>query len=132
MTDIESVNVYSVELEPWDLETLEKLEGDPRTRGRIVYEAGPGGSGFGPLGFAVGVYEQQPCTTAYRLEQNETVHLLDGDVRIELDSGVSVELGPGDITVLPQGQLSTWTFRKPSRVLFVLSAPPSGVDEATD
>lgn len=130
MRESNSDNVHTVPLEPWDLDTLEVVEGDPRTHGNILYESGPGGSGFGPGGFAVGVYEQEPCVTAYRLEQNETVHVLKGSVHIALDDGVSVELGPGDITVLPQGRKSRWTFREPTRVLFMLSAAPTTESEA--
>jgi uncharacterized protein len=125
-------NVHSVELEPWDLDTLETLDGDPQTRGHLIFEEGPDGSGFGPGGFAVGVYHQQPCTTRYRLEQNETVHVLDGDISIDLDGEETVELRSGDLAVLPQGRLSTWTFRTPTRVLFVLSASPTADDTTAD
>jgi len=114
-------NVDGVALEPWEPEGLEVLEGDPQTRGHIFFESGPGGSGFGPGGTVVGVYEQQPCKTRYRLVQTETVHLLAGDIQIELDNGESVGLHPGEITVLEKGNVSTWAFRSASRVLFVLS-----------
>jgi len=114
-------NVDGVALEPWEPEGLEVLEGDPQTRGHIFFESGPDGGGFGPGGTVVGVYEQQPCKTRYRLVQTETVHLLDGDIQIELDNGESVGLRPGEITVLEKGNVSTWAFRSASRVLFVLS-----------
>jgi uncharacterized cupin superfamily protein len=120
MTKLSSVNVQTIALEPWDAEGLEVLEGDPQTHGMAFHEEGPDG-GFGPGGFAVGVYEQEPCKTAYRLQQNETVHVLKGDILIELDDGSSVELGAGDVAVLPKGRHSTWTFRATTRVFFVLS-----------
>jgi len=84
-----------VALEPWEPEGLEVLEGDPQTRGHIFFESGPEGSGFEPGGTVVGVYEQQPCKTRYRLVQTETVHLLDGDIQIELDNGGERRPPPG-------------------------------------
>ncbi len=130
MKTVKAVNAYDVPLEPWTVETLEVLEGDPQTQAVTIFEDGPGGSGFAPGGFAVGVYQQEPCRTRYRLESSETVHLLKGDVRIALDNGDVHELRDGDVAVLPVGRVSDWTFRATSRVLFVLSPPAAdGTDE---
>lgn len=131
MKTVKAVNAYGVDLEPWFVETLEVIEGDPQTRATTIFEAGPGGSGFAPGGFAVGIYEQQPCRTRYTLESNETVHVLRGDVRIELSNGDAYELRDGDVAVLPEGNVSDWTFRAPSRVLYVLSPPAAGQDGVT-
>jgi uncharacterized cupin superfamily protein len=113
------MNVHTMTLAPWELDTLEVIDGDPRTHGALVHSEGPN-DGFGPGGFAVGVYEQERCVTAYVLEQNETVHVLRGHVCIALDDGTAVELRTGEIAVLPVGRKSTWTFVEATRVLFVL------------
>jgi len=132
MNTVKPVNAYEVALEPWHIDTLEVLEGDPQTRAHTIFESGPGGSGFAPGGFVVGVYEQEPCRTRYLLESSETVHLLHGAVLIELNNGDAFELKPGDVAVLPKGNVSEWTFREHSRVLYVLSPAPAGDDESGD
>lgn len=119
---IPSASIDSTELEPWQPEGVTILDGEPRGRGYVLYED------WGEDGVVVtGIFACEPATTRYRLEQRETIHVLEGQVRIELDSGDAVELGPGDIATLPAGHMSTWTFRTPFKEFFVLSGGPVGV-----
>jgi uncharacterized cupin superfamily protein len=72
----------------------------------------------------VGIFACEPCTMVAELKTDETIHVLEGEARIELDNGHAVELGPGDVAVLPRGAIATWTIKTPFRELFFLSGVP--------
>jgi len=57
----------------------------------------------------------------YSFPGDETFHVLEGEVTIELEGGESVTLGPGDIASFTKGQSSTWTITKPFKKFFVIS-----------
>jgi len=46
-------------------------------------------------------------------EQRETVHVVEGSVRIEFETGPDLELGPGDIASFPAGLAMTWHVSTP-------------------
>jgi len=46
-------------------------------------------------------------------EQRETVHVVEGSVRIEFADGPDLELGPGDIVSFPAGLAMTWHVSTP-------------------
>ena len=54
-------------------------------------------------------------------EQRETVHVLEGSVRIEIAGGPMFELQPGDIASLPAGAVTTWHVTTPFREFWVLA-----------
>lgn len=129
MDKIYSANVNTMELTPWDDEGEADAVEDAISDGRIcILVGGPEDAELkvAPLEQAdgnqvmVGVYACGPGRTNLMLEQNETIHILEGEVRVELDNGDAVELGPGDIAFLPKGHLSTWTIKTPFKELFVL------------
>ena len=63
-----------------------------------------------------------PAHFAYDFEQNETIHVLEGGVTIELDGGPTLELSAGDVASFAAGSHSTWRVtRTPFKELFVLS-----------
>jgi uncharacterized cupin superfamily protein len=51
-------------------------------------------------------------------EQRETVHVLEGSVRIEFENRAPVELGPGDIASFPAGMAMTWYVSTPFKELW--------------
>jgi uncharacterized cupin superfamily protein len=105
-----------VELEPWQPEGVTILEGDPQGRGATIHEAEQEGHFVGVYVFAC-----QPARTSYLLEQNEILHVLEGEVEITLDDGSKVELRPGGVAFLPKGQTSYWWFKTPFRELAIVS-----------
>jgi uncharacterized cupin superfamily protein len=65
---------------------------------------------------------EPPSAFDYAFEQNETIHVLEGEVTIELDGGPRLALRPGDAASFAPGGRSTWqVVRTPFKELFVLS-----------
>jgi uncharacterized cupin superfamily protein len=51
-------------------------------------------------------------------EQRETVHILEGSVRIEFANRPQLELGPGDVASFPAGLAMTWHVSTPFKELW--------------
>ena len=68
-----------------------------------------------------GMFTAAPSRFRYTFAGDESLHVLDGDVEIELDGGPAVRLGPGEIASFPKGASSTWTVHRPLRKFFVIS-----------
>jgi uncharacterized cupin superfamily protein len=51
-------------------------------------------------------------------EQRETVHVLEGSVRIEFEGRPAIDLGPGDIASFPAGVAMTWHITVPFKELW--------------
>ena len=68
-----------------------------------------------------GVFTAQPSTFRYTFGADESLHVVAGDVTIELDSGGSVRLRAGDIASFAAGETSTWTVHEALRKFFVIS-----------
>ena len=70
----------------------------------------------------VGLFTQDPATFPLTWPGDETIIVLEGEVRIELvDTGEVVELKEGDIASFPKGARSVWTVKSPFKEFFVLS-----------
>jgi uncharacterized cupin superfamily protein len=76
-------------------------------------------SGSGML--LTGLWEHGPATFEYVFPADETFHLLEGRVRIEVEGLAPLELTPGDIVSFRKGQASTWTIEERIRKFFVIS-----------
>jgi uncharacterized cupin superfamily protein len=68
-----------------------------------------------------GLWTCQPRTIPYVFPGDETFHVLEGEVHIEVEGGESVALEPGDIASFSKGQVATWTISKPFKKFFVVS-----------
>ena len=90
--------------------------GEPNGRGFTLNEVGEG-DGF----VGVYVFECDPAKTSYKLEQNEILHVLEGEVEIRLDDGSKVELAPGGVAFLPKGQTSHWWFKTRFKELAIVA-----------
>jgi uncharacterized cupin superfamily protein len=63
-----------------------------------------------------------PEPFAYAFAQNETIHVLEGAVVIEVEGGTVLELSEGDIASFAAGSSAVWRIaRTPFKELFVLS-----------
>jgi uncharacterized cupin superfamily protein len=54
-------------------------------------------------------------------DQRETVHVLEGSVRIEVEGRPPIELGPGDLASFPAGVPMTWHVSTPFRELWFMA-----------
>ena len=106
-----------VELSPYELPADSIIAGDPKARGHVVCRHESDGSRL-----VSGIYACSPGTVRARGSSTETIHVLEGDVSIELSNGHCIDLGPGDVAVLPAGHEATWTFHSQFKEVFVLTA----------
>lgn len=93
------------------------LDGDPRARAKVLLHS----AGDAPGGMT-GIFGAESGTVRSPVAGFETFHVIDGRARFERSTGESVEVGPGDIAVLPAGE---WTFTFESRFLAVFVTGPS-------
>jgi uncharacterized cupin superfamily protein len=89
--------------------------GDPRVAGRVIYRSED------PL-VEVGVWS---CTPGgwpiVDRPDTESIRLLEGRARLTDADGRAVELGPGDVLVLPRGWSGRWDVLEPVRKLYVIT-----------
>jgi uncharacterized cupin superfamily protein len=101
--------------EPYEIPEEDVLEGEPNARIHWIRPEGNGSQ-------AVGIYRGDPASFRYSWETDETVHVLEGSVRVELEDGDTVELGVGDIASFTAGGRGVWHILEPFCEVFVLSA----------
>ena len=117
MQEIVSVSLEGqVQLKSYDLPAEALVAGDPQPRAWSV--TSDDGNG---LNVVSGIFEADPGVICNPVRAVETIYVLKGRTRIELDTGDAVDLKAGDIAVLPRGSVATWTFTQPFKEFFVLS-----------
>jgi uncharacterized cupin superfamily protein len=77
------------------------------------------GSGDGML--LAGIWASEPMTFPYGFPGDESFQVLEGSLRIELESGETIELKEGDLASFAKGTPSTWTITSPFRKFFVIT-----------
>ena len=78
---------------------------------------GSGGDGV----LYTGLWTHAPADLPYVFPGDETFHVLEGEVTIDVEGGDSVTLRPGDIASFTKGQSSTWHITQPFKKFFVIS-----------
>lgn len=89
--------------------------GQPRMSGRILFTTADDSVEVGVWACTPGGWNivDRPDT--------ETVRILAGLARLTDIDGTSVDLGPGDVLVLPKGWSGRWDILQPVRKLYVLA-----------
>jgi uncharacterized protein len=111
----ESILLSSVEADSY--ETF-YVEGEPTG---LVHWLRPAGT----EAFSAGIYQVRPgmypdrTPVPYEFYVNETIHVIEGEVLIEMEEGSSFVLREGDIASFAKGSKSVWTFSAPFRKFFV-------------
>jgi uncharacterized cupin superfamily protein len=59
----------------------------------------------------------------WTLPERETVLVLEGSARIEIDGGPTLELAVGDMASLPKGAVTTWHMTLPYREIWFFGRP---------
>jgi uncharacterized cupin superfamily protein len=104
-----------IQLEPYNLPPGGLVAGDPKPRiGSVTREEGG-------VRIMAGVFAADPGAIRNRVAATETIYVLEGRVRLELDTGEVLEVGEGELAVLPPGPEVTWTFLEPYKELFLVS-----------
>ena len=117
-----SLAVAEAELTPDELDPARVLAGDPRVAGAVLHEspaAGPGGRTV-----ERGVWEITPGVVA-DVEADEVFVVLSGRATIEFEGGGrTLEVGPGDVAVLPEGAVTRWTVHETLRKVYQITHTP--------
>jgi uncharacterized protein len=66
-------------------------------------------------------FDRDPGPISWTLPARETVLVLEGEARIELDGGEPITLRPGDTASFPARTRTTWRLRTPFREFWVLA-----------
>jgi uncharacterized protein len=76
-----------------------------------------------PPALDVGLWRSGPATYDYLFDTDETFHVVEGEVTIELpETGESIDLRPGDIAYFSAGTRSIWKVTKPFKKFVVTPA----------
>ncbi|HET9169082.1 MAG TPA: cupin domain-containing protein [Actinospica sp.] len=115
-----AVSVAGAVLNPDELDPASIVSGDPRTASLVLHEQ-PG------AGRTVerGVWEITPGVVT-DVEADEMFVVLSGRATIEIQDGPTLEVGPGDVAVLPEGAVTRWTVHETLRKVYQLSYIPEG------
>jgi uncharacterized cupin superfamily protein len=105
--------------EPLDPERI--LAGEPRVASVVLHESLPAGPG----GRAVerGIWEITPGVVA-DVEADEVFVVLSGRATIAFEGGTTLEVGPGDVAVLPEGAVTRWTVHETLRKVYQVTYTP--------
>lgn len=68
-------------------------------------------------------YDKDPDPIRFTAHVRETMVVLEGSVRIEIDGGPTLELRAGDLVSLPAGTAMTWHITAPFRELWFVADP---------
>ena len=108
-------------LTPDELDPTQIVSGEPGTSSLVLHEA----PATEPGGRVVerGVWEITPGVVT-DVEADELFVVLSGRATIEIQDGPTLEVGPGDVAVLPEGAVTRWTVHETLRKVYQLSYVP--------
>jgi hypothetical protein len=115
MTRRFNTSVRASGFEPYPFPDEDILEGRPNSRVHWLRTEKDGSQ-------IVGIYRCEPAVIRYVWAADETIHVLEGSVRIEFDGGDSLDLAVGDIASFTAGDRGVWRIKEPFCELFVLTA----------
>jgi uncharacterized cupin superfamily protein len=114
--------VGDLDLTPGELDPAQVLAGDPRVAAVVLHES----TAAEPGGCVVerGVWEITPGVVA-DVEVDEVFVVLSGRATIEFEDGPTLEVGPGDVAVLPEGAVTRWTVHETLRKVYQATYTPA-------
>lgn len=98
------------ELEPSPLDPAQVVSGEPEVRLLALHDADD---------LAIGVW-QHGAGVSTDVEADEVFVVLSGRATVEVDGGPTLEVGPGDMGLLPAGARTTWTVHETLRKVYVV------------
>ena len=98
------------ELEADPLEPGQVVAGRPEVRALALHDGDD---------LAVGIW-QHSVGTSTDVEADEIFVVLSGRATVAVVDGPTLEIGPGDVGLLPAGARTTWTVHQPLRKVYVV------------
>ena len=98
------------DLEVDDLDPAKVVSGDPEVRVLALHDS---------ESLAVGVW-QHSAGVSTDVEADEVFVVLSGRATVEVVDGPTLEIGPGDVGLLPAGARTTWTVHETLRKVYVV------------
>jgi uncharacterized cupin superfamily protein len=116
-----ALRVADAALVPEELAAERILAGEPRVASAVLHESAP----TEPGGRVVerGVWEITPGVVA-DVEADEMFVVLSGRATIDFEDGPTLEVGPGDVVVLPEGAVTRWTVHETLRKVYQVTYVP--------
>ena len=109
-----SLSVADAVLTADELDPATIVSGEPRTASLVLHEG---------YGIERGIWEITPGVVT-DVEADELFVVLSGRATIEFQDGPTLEVGPGDVVVLPEGAVTRWTVHETLRKVYQLSYAP--------
>jgi uncharacterized protein len=103
-----SGDLASLNFESYEAGIVHWLRRDTLANGRTIW------AGI----WEVGPEDLEP-DTLHVSQHEESFHLLEGRVRVQIERGPTLELQPGAIVSLPEGTRARWTILERAREFFV-------------
>ncbi|MEV6008970.1 cupin domain-containing protein [Streptomyces sp. NPDC051976] len=113
MTHSFALHVLDADLEPEPLDSEQIVSGTPEVTGKVLWESADGKQIRGIWQITPGVVTDT--------EADELFVVVSGSATIEVEGGSTLQVGPGDLTVLREGDRTTWTVHETLRKVYVIN-----------
>jgi uncharacterized cupin superfamily protein len=113
---VPKVNIAEAQLQSWPLPVDWLEQGNPTASGAVLSKSDDSR-------VVRGVWECTPGRFRWNFTYDETVIVVKGRATVELESGETISLSPGDMAFFERGQWSTWTIHEPFRKAFHADSP---------
>lgn len=107
-----SVDIATAVLEPEPLDPGQIVSGSPEVTGKVLWQSPDGTRTRGIWQITPGVVTDT--------EADEMFVVVSGRATVEVEGGPTLELGPGDVCVLREGDSTTWTVHETLRKAYAI------------
>ncbi|MER5637442.1 cupin domain-containing protein [Kitasatospora sp. NPDC002227] len=107
-----ALHIPDAELEPDPLDPGQIVSGSPEVTGKVIWESEDGSRVRGIWQITPGVVTDT--------EADEMFVVISGRATIEFEGGPTLEVGPGDVAVLREGDRTTWTVHETLRKAYAI------------
>ncbi|MEU9131582.1 cupin domain-containing protein [Kitasatospora sp. NPDC048540] len=113
MTNSFAVHIPDADLEPDPLDPAQIVSGTPEVSGKVLWES--------PDGRQIrGIWQITPGVVT-DTEADELFVVVSGRATIAFEGGPVLEVGPGDLAVLREGDRTTWTVHETLRKAYCIN-----------
>jgi uncharacterized cupin superfamily protein len=110
------VHIADADLQSWPLPAEWITQGQPNASGLVLAKSDDSC-------VVRGIWDCTPGQFRWNFTYDETLVIVKGHATVELESGETVVLNPGDMAFFPRGQWSTWTIHERLRKAFHADSP---------